>query len=133
MFTYNVTFFLNRLKHDRWFHSCIQIKSLFVKHLKIKNAMNQNLFLTHSIQVLESTSWRLQIYLASRSIFFLVRVGAQDPDSLDPQDFGFLHPDPKKYSDLRIRIQGVNYHPKNDGKKFSKLLKKERLYKFPEI
>jgi len=33
---------------------------------------------------------------------------------LDPQDFGFLDPDPdpKKYADPRIRIQGVKYKPK---------------------
>ena len=37
---------------------------------------------------------------------------AQDPDPLDPQDFGFLDPDPQKYTDPRIRIQGAKYQPK---------------------
>ena len=31
-----------------------------------------------------------------------------DPDPLDPQDFGFLDPDP----DPRIRFQGAKYQPK---------------------
>ena len=37
---------------------------------------------------------------------------AKDPDPLDPQDFGFLDPDPdqKKYVDPRI--QGGKYQPK---------------------
>ena len=40
-------------------------------------------------------------------------------DSLDPQDFGFLDPDPdpQKYADLRIRIQGAKYQPKTAKKK----------------
>ena len=39
---------------------------------------------------------------------------ARDPDPFDPQDFGFLDPDPdpQKYSDPRIRIQGAKYQPK---------------------
>ena len=28
----------------------------------------------------------------------------KDPDSLDPQDFGFLNPDPQKYADPRVKI-----------------------------
>ena len=41
-------------------------------------------------------------------------------DSLDPQDFGFLDPDPdpQKYADLRIRIKGGKYHPKTEKKLF---------------
>ena len=31
---------------------------------------------------------------------------------MDPQDFGFLDPDPQKYADPRIRIQGAKYQPK---------------------
>ena len=42
---------------------------------------------------------------------------AQDPDPLDPQDFGFLDPDPQKYADPRIRIQGGKYQPKTAKKK----------------
>jgi hypothetical protein len=37
---------------------------------------------------------------------------------LDPQDFGFLDPDPQKYADPRIRIQGAKYQPKTAKKKF---------------
>ena len=59
-----------------------------------------------------------------------------DPDPLNPQDFGFLDPDPdpQKYADLadlQIRIQGANYQQKLQVKLFSnhkfKLMKKERL------
>ena len=60
---------------------------------------------------------------------------AEDPESdpLDPQDFGFLDPDPQKYADPRIRIQGAKYQPKTATKKNliskpkSELLKKERI------
>ena len=31
---------------------------------------------------------------------------------MDPQDFGFLDPDPQKYADPRIRIQRGKYQPK---------------------
>ena len=41
---------------------------------------------------------------------------AQGPDPLDPHDFGFLDPDPQKYADLRIRIQGTKYQPKTEKK-----------------
>ena len=34
---------------------------------------------------------------------------AKDPD--DPEDFGFLDPDPQKYAYPRIRIQGAKYQP----------------------
>ena len=59
----------------------------------------------------------------------------KDPDPLDPQDFGFLDPDPdpQKYADPRIRIQGAKYQPKTAKKKIllskpkSELFKKERL------
>ena len=37
------------------------------------------------------------------------------PDPLDPQDFGFLDPDPEKYADPRI--QGVKYQSKTAKKK----------------
>jgi len=43
---------------------------------------------------------------------------AKDTDQLDPQDFGFLDPDPQKYTDPRIRIQGVKYQPKTAKKIF---------------
>ena len=39
-----------------------------------------------------------------------------DPDPLYPQDFGFLDPDPQKYADQRIRIQGVKNQPKTAEK-----------------
>jgi hypothetical protein len=40
-----------------------------------------------------------------------------DPDPLDPQDFSFLDPDlDPKYSDTRIRIQGVKYQQKTAKK-----------------
>ena len=64
-----------------------------------------------------------------------VRLSAKDPVPWDPQDFGFLDPDPQKYADPRIRIQGVKYQPKTEKKHFlllnpkSKLLKKKRDYK----
>jgi len=35
---------------------------------------------------------------------------------LDPKDFGFLDPDPQKYVDRRIRIQGVKHQPKTPKK-----------------
>ncbi len=34
-----------------------------------------------------------------------------DPDPLDLQHFGFLDPDPLKYADGRIQIQGAKYQP----------------------
>jgi len=37
---------------------------------------------------------------------------------MDMQDFGFLDPDPQKYANPRIRIQGVKYQPKNAKKTF---------------
>ena len=61
-----------------------------------------------------------------------LKTSAQDPDQLDPQDFGFLdpNPDPQKYGDPRIRTQGVKYQPKTTKKIFtpephSKLWNKE--------
>ena len=45
------------------------------------------------------------------SLIGFVVTSAQDPDP-DPQDFGFLDPDPQKYADLQIRIQGEKYQPK---------------------
>ena len=53
-------------------------------------------------------------------------------DPLDPQDFGFLDPDPQKYADPRIRIQGAKYRPRTAKKNLlskpkSEPLKKERL------
>ena len=33
------------------------------------------------------------------SLIGFVVTSAQDPDPLDPQDFGFLDPDPQKYAD----------------------------------
>ena len=52
--------------------------------------------------------------ILSRSIFrsFFLIISA-----LDPQDFGFLDPDPQKYADPRIRIHGVKYQPKTAKKK----------------
>ena len=49
----------------------------------------------------------------------LKKSSAQDADPLDPQDFGFLAPDPQKYADPRIRIQGVKNQPKTAKKKFT--------------
>jgi len=52
---------------------------------------------------------------------------------LDPQDFGFLDPDPdlQKYVDPRIRIQWVKYQPKTTKTTFftPKLLKKSKIIK----
>ena len=39
------------------------------------------------------------------------------------QVFGFLDPDPQKYVDPRIRIQGAKYQPKNCKKKHLRTLK----------
>ena len=39
----------------------------------------------------------------------LIVISAEDPDQLDPQDFGFQDPDPQKYAEPRIRMQGVKY------------------------
>ena len=59
---------------------------------------------------------------------------------MDPKDFGFLDPDPEpnpqKYVDPRIRIQGAKYQPKTEEKKIllskpkSEPLKKERFKNF---
>ena len=65
----------------------------------------------------------------------MIFASAQDPDPLDPQDFGFLdpNPDPQKYADPWIRIQGAKYQPKTAttknllSKPKTELLKKERL------
>ena len=48
----------------------------------------------------------------------VLRIRIPDPDPLDPQDFGFLDPDPQKYADPRIRILGVKYQPKTTKKNF---------------
>ena len=45
--------------------------------------------------------------------------GAQDPDPLNPQHFGFLDLDLQKYADPRIRIQGPKYQPKTTKIKFA--------------
>ena len=42
---------------------------------------------------------------------------AWDPDPLDPQDFGFLDPDPQKYANPWI--QGPKYQPKTAKKIFT--------------
>ena len=39
-------------------------------------------------------------------------------NSAKDQDFGFLDPDPQKYADPRIGIQGVKYQPKTGKKLF---------------
>ena len=63
-------------------------------------------------------------------IYHYLLISAQDP-----KDFGFLDPDPQKYADPRIRIQGVKFQPKTAKKTFlllkpkSELLKKKRDYK----
>ena len=64
----------------------------------------------------------------------IIKTSAQDPDPepLDPQDFGFLDPDPQKYVDPRFRIQGTKYQPKTAKKKLitkpkSELLKKREI------
>ena len=55
----------------------------------------------------------------------------QSTSTQDPDDFGFLDPDPQKYADPRIRVQ---YQPKTEEKNFFTLKpkisffeKKERL------
>ena len=60
------------------------------------------------------------IYLNLINFFnsYLSRISAQDPDPLDPQDFGFLDPYSQKYADPRIRIQGAKYQPKTAKKIF---------------
>ena len=47
----------------------------------------------------------------------ILYISALDPDPLDPKDFSFLDPDPQKYADLRIPIQGVKYQQKTATKK----------------
>jgi len=52
---------------------------------------------------------------------------------MDPQDFGFLDPDPQKYVDPWIQIEGVKYQLKITKTNFllsnpkSQLFKKEKL------
>jgi len=48
---------------------------------------------------------------------------------LDPQEFGFLDPDPQKYADPRIRIQGGKHQPKTEKKTFLLLNPKSELLK----
>ena len=63
--------------------------------------------------------------------------GAWDPDPLNLHHIGFLDPDPcpdpEKYADPRIRIQGAKYQPKTGAKIFSaqnlNLLKKRDCQK----
>ena len=52
---------------------------------------------------------------------------------MDPQDFGFLAPDPQKYAGPRIRIQGVKNQPKIVKKKTLILNPKSELLKEREI
>jgi hypothetical protein len=47
---------------------------------------------------------------------FILKNSAKDPDSLDPQDFGFLDLDPPKYADSGIRNQEVKYQLKTAKK-----------------
>ena len=55
---------------------------------------------------------------------------------MDPQDFGFLDPDPQKYADPWIQIQGVKYQQKTAKKNLilqnpkSELLKKKDYKNF---
>ena len=48
---------------------------------------------------------------------------------MDPQDFGFLDPDPQKYADPRIRSQRVKHRPKTAKKNLLQKPKSERLKK----
>ena len=59
----------------------------------------------------------MKIHLKSSSVFMNLERSAQDPDPLDPQDFGFLDPDLQKYADQQIQIQGAKYQPKTAKKK----------------
>ena len=58
------------------------------------------------------------IFLVEISGHFTIHVlqPVLDPDPLDPQDFGFLDPDPQKYADPRIRIHEAKYQPKTATK-----------------
>ena len=73
-------------------------------------------------------NWQF-VYLRS----YIYKIFNESTIEWDPQDFGFLDPDPQKYADPRIRIQGGKYQPKTAKKTFlllkpkSKLLRKERL------
>ena len=50
-------------------------------------------------------------------------------DPLDPQDFGLLDPDPQKYADPQIRIQGQNINKKLQKKILISKSKSELLKK----
>ena len=52
--------------------------------------------------------------LALSSIYFFRDRDINNPDPLDPQDFGFLDPDPLKYADQdpRGKISTKNYKKK---------------------
>jgi len=52
---------------------------------------------------------------------------------LDPQDFGFLDPNPQRYADPLLRIKGVKYQPKTEKKTFLLLKPKSELLKKREI
>ena len=62
--------------------------------------------------------------------FTTASFSAQDTDPLDPQDFGSLDPNPKKYADPHDKILTENCNQKKTcllSKTDSELLKKERL------
>ena len=54
---------------------------------------------------------------------------AYDPDPLDPQDFGFLDPDPQKYANPLLRIQDAKYQQKLQKKIFIKFQHKNKRKK----
>ena len=62
------------------------------------------------------TDWNI---LKHQSVRSAQSNSALDPDPLDPQDFGFLDPDPhlQKYAFPRIRIQGATNQQKTATKK----------------
>ena len=62
--------------------------------------------MTHNVTV----GYKPAFQNASMSI--LTSAQDQDPDPLDPQDFGFMDPDTQQYGDPWIPIQGVKYQPK---------------------
>ena len=70
--------------------------------------------------MLSSSKWgnlvKSAFIVNSKYTQFLLIFCPFDPDSLDPQDFSFLDPDPQKYSDPRIRIRGAKYQQKTAKK-----------------
>ena len=128
----------HRRLHPRYSSSLqnLKYKTIFINKLILKLKRNLfNVFNTTAAKFSYSKEGVPRIMTVARRhesrlrTLNLFETSAQDPDPLDPQDFGFLDPDPQKCADPRIQVQGVKYQPKTAEKTFLLLKPKIALLK----